>query len=133
MSKFINEILTLFLIHSTFRENHPSGPIRPMPIVPPPNLVEQKTLPSFLGLGGGAHANPHLLQIQMATVMAQRQAAEQGFVPGAPFRHAPQSHLMNPAMAREGYPLYPWLLSRHGRMFPHFPGSKFIIFYYYYC
>lgn len=95
-----------------------------MPIVPPANLVETKTLPSYLGLSA-AHAHPQLLQIQMAAVMAQRQAAEQGFAQATPFRHAPQPHLVNPAMGREGYPLYPWLISRHGRMFPHFPGSKF--------
>lgn len=90
---------------------HPSGPIRPLPIVPPANLVEAKTLPSYLGLGAAAaaaHANPHLLQIQMAAALAQRQAAEQGFAQASPFRPAPPPHLVNPAMAREGYPLYPW-------------------------
>lgn len=87
---------------------HPSGPIRPMPIVPPANLVDTKTLPSYLGLGAGAHANPHLLQIQMAAALAQRQAAEQGFAQASPFRPAPPPHLVNPAMSREGYPLYPW-------------------------
>lgn len=116
-----------------------SVPIRPLPIVPP-NLVETKTVPPppppYFGLGAAAaaaaaaHTNPHIIQaqIQMAAAMAQRQAAaEQTFGPGVPFRHAPPPHLaMNPAgMGREGYPLYPWLLSRHGRIFPHgFPGSK---------
>lgn len=98
---------------------HPTGPIRPMPIVPPTNLVETKSLPpSYLGLGAAAAAAhaPHLLQIQMAAAIAQRQAAEQGFAQTAPFRHAPPP---------QGYPLYPWLISRHGRMFPHFPGSKY--------
>lgn len=99
---------------------HPSGPIRPMPIVPPTNLVETKNLPpSYLGLGAAAAAHaPHLLQIQMAAAIAQRQAAEQGFAQSAPFRHAPPP---------QGYPLYPWLISRHGRVFPHFPGSKYFI------
>lgn len=115
-----------------------SVPIRPLPIVPP-NLVETKTVPPpppYFGLSAAAaaaaaaHTNPHIIQaqIQMAAAMAQRQAAaEQTFGPGVPFRHAPPPHLaMNPAgMGREGYPLYPWLLSRHGRIFPHgFPGSK---------
>lgn len=105
---------------------HPNTPIRPLPMVPS-NLVETKTLPSYLGLGAAAHANPHLLQIQMAAAIAQRQAAEQSFSQAAPFRHAPPPHLVNPAaLGREGYPLYPWLISRHGRMFPHaFPGSKY--------
>lgn len=90
-----------------------------MPIVPPTNLVETKNLtPSYLGLGAAAAAAhaPHLVQMQVAALIAQRQAAEQGFAQTAPFRHAPPA---------QGYPLYPpWVFSRHGRMFPHFPGSK---------
>lgn len=81
-------------------------------------MVETKNLPpSYLGLGAAAAAAhaPHLLQIQMAAAIAQRQAAEQGFAQ-APFRPAPPP---------QGYPLYPWLIGRHGRMFPHFPGSKY--------
>lgn len=97
---------------------HPSGPIRPMPLVPSANLVETKNLsPAYLGLGAAAvaaHA-PNLLHIQMA-IAAQRQAAEQGFPQTAPFRHAPPP---------QGYPLYPWLMSRHGRMYPPFPGSEY--------
>lgn len=98
---------------------HPTGPIRPMPIVPPTNL-EKNLPPSYLGLSAAAAAHaPHLLQIQMAAAaMAQRQAAEQGFAQTAPFRHAPPP-------PPQGYPLYPWLISRHGRVFPHFPGSKY--------
>lgn len=35
--------------------------------------------------------------------------------------HPPPPH---PHQPRESYPLYPWLLSRHGRIFPHrFPGG----------
>lgn len=98
----------------------PSGPIRPMPIVPSANMAETKNVglgAPYLGLGAAAAAAhaPHLLQIQMAAALAQRQAAEQGYPQTAPFRHAPLP---------QGYPLNPWLISRHGRMFPHFPGSK---------
>ncbi|XP_055314986.1 homeotic protein empty spiracles-like [Sitodiplosis mosellana] len=95
---------------------HPSGPIRPMPIVPPTNL-EKNLPPSYLGLSAAAAAHaPHLLQIQMAAAaMAQRHVTEQGFAQTAPFRHAPPPP--------QGYPLYPWLISRHGRVFPHFPGN----------
>uniref|UniRef100_W8B5V5 Homeotic protein empty spiracles n=1 Tax=Ceratitis capitata TaxID=7213 RepID=W8B5V5_CERCA len=33
-------------------------------------------------------------------------------------------HFGGPHMIRDSYPLYPWLLSRHGRIFPHrFPGN----------
>lgn len=109
-----------------------NGPIRPMPIVPPPNLVDaaKQPMPAYLGLGptaAGPHPNPHILQFQMAAALAQRQAVEQSFQPGVPFRHAqPPPHMVNPAaMGRDSYQLYPWLLSRHGRIFPHgFPGSE---------
>lgn len=43
-------------------------------------------------------------------------------------QHFPnQPSPLNPhAQPRDSYPLYPWLLSRHGRIFPHrFPGGKF--------
>lgn len=103
----------------------PNGPIRPMPIVPPPNLVDAKSMPPYMGLPPAA---PHLnqLQFQMAAALAQRHVVEQSFPPGAQFRHTPPPpHMVNPAaMGRESYQLYPWLLSRHGRIFPHFPGSK---------
>lgn len=108
-----------------------NGPIRPMPIVPPPNMVDAKTMPPYMGMPPTAppHPNAHLLQAQfMAAALAQRQAVEQSFVPGGPFRHAqPPPHMVNPAaMGRDSYQLYPWLLSRHGRIFPHgFPGSEY--------
>lgn len=66
--------------------------------------------------------HPHFLQFQAAAAFVHAQAAQSGFNPGMP-QHLP--HLHNPNMTRESYPLYPWLLSRHGRIFPHrFPGSK---------
>lgn len=113
----------------------PNGPIRPMPIAPPPNIVDTKPMPSYMGLGpaGAPHPDPRLIQaqFQMAAALAQRQAMEQSsFPPGGPFRHAHQPHMVNPAvMGRDSYQLYPWLLNRHGRIFPHgFPGSKLIEF-----
>lgn len=37
------------------------------------------------------------------------------------------SPLTTHAAPRDSYPLYPWLLSRHGRIFPHrFPGGKLL-------
>lgn len=48
---------------------------------------------------------------------------------GQPFSqmHQQNNHLHSSSMARDSYPLYPWLISRHGRIFPHrFPGSKYI-------
>lgn len=108
---------------------HPNnGPIRPLPIVPQQNLIESKQIPPYLNLPGLSQAhNPHVLQaqFQMAAALAQRHA-EHGFPPQSKFSHHPP-HLVNPNMGRESYPLYPWLLSRHGRIFPHgFPGSKYL-------
>ncbi|XP_055371786.1 probable cyclin-dependent serine/threonine-protein kinase DDB_G0292550 [Condylostylus longicornis] len=73
----------------------------------------------------------HLLaaQFQMAAALAHHgqaaavaaaSAGHPGFPPGPPIYH-PQFN--NSSMIRDSYPLYPWLLSRHGRIFPHrFPG-----------
>lgn len=108
----------------------PSGPIRPMPLVPPPNLVDAKQMPQYLGLPTNPpHPNSHLLQAQFqlaAAALAQRQAVEQSFPPNAQFRHTPPQHMVNPvAMGRESYQLYPWLIGRSPRFFSHgFPGSK---------
>lgn len=68
--------------------------------------------------------HPHLLaQFQAAAALANVQAVQNGF-----HQHLPP-HLHNPNMPRESYPLYPWLLSRHGRIFPHrFPGSEYKLF-----
>lgn len=104
-----------------------NGPIRPLPIVPQ-NLIESKQLPPYLNLPGFSQAghNTHVIQaqLQMAAAIAQRHA-EHGFPPQKFGHHPP--HLVNPNLGRDSYPLYPWLLSRHGRIFPHgFPGSKYI-------
>lgn len=67
--------------------------------------------------------HPHFLQFQAAAALVHAHAAQTGFTGSMP-QHLPPMH--NPNMARESYPLYPWLLSRHGRIFPHrFPGSEF--------
>lgn len=68
--------------------------------------------------------HPHFLQFQAAAALVHAQAAQSGFAGNGPLpQHLP--HLHNPNMPRDSYPLYPWLLSRHGRIFPHrFPGSE---------
>lgn len=67
-------------------------------------------------------SHPHFLQFQAAAALVHAQAAQTGFGGALP-QHLP--HLHNHNMPRDSYPLYPWLLSRHGRIFPHrFPGSK---------
>lgn len=101
----------------------PPGLIRPFP-VPPPNLPDIKAIPPYIGspeMVAPQH-NPHLLaaaQFQMAAALqAGHVLGPGGLPPHAPF-------LPNPGMTRESYPLYPWLLTRHGRIFPHrFPGSE---------
>jgi hypothetical protein len=68
--------------------------------------------------------HPHFLQFQAAAALVHAQAAQNGFNGALP-QHLPH-HLHNPNLQpRDSYPLYPWLLSRHGRIFPHrFPGSE---------
>ncbi|CAG9808467.1 unnamed protein product [Chironomus riparius] len=62
--------------------------------------------------------HPHLLA-QFHAAAALVQSGYNGPMP----QHLPP-HLHNPNIQRESYPLYPWLLNRHGRIFPHrFPGT----------
>lgn len=91
----------------------PAGIIRPHTAQLPPHYPEH------------SH-NPHLLaQFQAMNALANVHAAQQGFNGHLPPHHLPP-HLHNPNLSRDSYPLYPWLLSRHGRIFPHrFPGSEY--------
>ncbi|XP_055371782.1 homeotic protein empty spiracles [Condylostylus longicornis] len=119
----------------------PAGLIRPFPTVaggpPPPPSSHQspgqppqpdiKALPPYINspdMVPPQHHNPHLLaaaQFQMAAALQAGHvlgAAAAGLPPHSPFL---PNH---PAIPRDSYPLYPWLLSRHGRIFPHrFPGN----------
>jgi homeobox protein EMX len=85
-----------------------------------------------------AAAAQHFQAAGLAAALAQQTAAAGhhggGFLPGAAGAtpgagapgHLPPHHpTPHPAaMARDTYPLYPWLLSRHGRIFPHrFPAG----------
>lgn len=99
----------------------PAGLVRPFPVAPG-NMTDIKSLPPYLNSPEMVTAhNPHFLaaQFQMAAALQSGQ-----FPPGAGMPQHP-AHMPNPNMPRDSYPLYPWLLSRHGRIFPHrFPGSK---------
>ncbi|EDS32383.1 emx homeobox protein [Culex quinquefasciatus] len=110
----------------------PAGLIRPFPVSPPqqqqqpPQNPDIKTLPPFMHtpeMVQAAH-NQHFLAAQFqAAALAHAQA-------GQPFPPHP-AHLHNPNLPpRDSYPLYPWLLSRHGRgVFPiGFPGNYLIPF-----
>lgn len=91
---------------------------RPMMLRPP-----HHQLPPYPDLPPG---HPHFLQFQAAAALVHAQASQTGFSGGMP-QHLP--HLHNHNLPRESYPLYPWLLSRHGRIFPHrFPGSELNFF-----
>lgn len=105
----------------------PANLVRPFPVVGPPSTLNQdiKTIPPYLNSPEmvTTHPNPHFLaaQFQMAAALAHGQAGH-GYPTATGMPH-PHGH---PGIStRDGYPLYPWLLSRHGRIFPHrFPGSK---------
>lgn len=105
----------------------PANLVRPFPVAPPTTInPEVKQIPAYLNSPEmvTTHPNPHFLaaQFQMAAALAHGQAG-QGYPPGVGIPHHPGHPALQP---REGYPLYPWLLSRHGRIFPHrFPGSKY--------
>lgn len=102
----------------------PAGLVRPFPVGHggiPPQMPDVKSIPPYLNTGDMVPPhNPHFLaaQFQMAAAIAHQQSG--GFPPQHP------AHMPNPNMPRDSYPLYPWLLSRHGRIFPHrFPGSEY--------
>ena len=121
-----HRVLKTSPIRSPSPPPHQNGPIM-VPGIPaglmnrPPmiGIPHGHQLPPYPDLPPG---HPHFLQFQAAAALVHAQAAQTGFHGGLP-HHLP--HLHNPNMARDSYPLYPWLLSRHGRIFPHrFPGSK---------
>ncbi|EDS32382.1 emx homeobox protein [Culex quinquefasciatus] len=111
----------------------PAGLVRPFPINPPQSL---DNLPKPPGMPGpflnaqemvqAAHNHQHLLaaQFQAAAALAHVQAG-QGFPPGGGGPHPHMLHPNHPNIPRDSYPLYPWLLSRHGRHVfpPRFPGT----------
>lgn len=100
--------------------------VQKSPIVVPSLIRPHSTqLPSHYP-DMSAH-NPHFLaQFQAAAALANVHAAQQGFNGHLPQHFPPHLH-HNPNLTRDSYQLYPWLLSRHGRIFPHrFPGSEYI-------
>lgn len=96
---------------STMPVKSPIPPVRPFPL--PPKQMQ-------FGAPSEGAPPPHFLaaQFQMAAALAHHHGHPPP--PGFPMHH--------PAgfPVRDSYPLYPWLLSRHGRFFPHrFPGSEY--------
>lgn len=99
----------------------PPGLVRPFPVVAPNMNMNDLKMGSYPPHEMMQSHNPFLAaQFQAAAALAHAQVSQ--FPPGAMPQHP---HMHNPNMPRESYPLYPWLLNRHGRIFPHrFPGSK---------
>ncbi|XP_067618827.1 homeotic protein empty spiracles [Eurosta solidaginis] len=96
----------------------------PQPPPPQQGMPDIKALPPYINAPPPElppQHNPHLIaaaQFQMAAALQAGHVLSGGLPPHAsPF-------MGGPGMARDSYPLYPWLLSRHGRIFPHrFPGN----------
>lgn len=110
------------IIRNESQSRSPSPVTQKAPILVPqlvrPSILPPQQLPAHYP--PDVH-NPHLLAQFQA--LANVQAAQVGFNGHLPQHLTP--HLHNPNLPRESYPLYPWLLSRHGRLFPHrFPGSE---------
>ncbi|XP_001663802.2 homeotic protein empty spiracles [Aedes aegypti] len=109
----------------------PAGLVRPFPVAPPNHLNDLKPPlphPPFLNPQEMANLhNQHLLAAQFQAAAALAHA--QGFAPGHPHPHHPMHH-PGANIPRDSYPLYPWLLSRHGRNVfpPRFPGSYLLPF-----
>ncbi|XP_062565188.1 homeotic protein empty spiracles-like [Armigeres subalbatus] len=109
----------------------PAGLVRPFPVPPPNHMNDLKTPlphPPFLNAQEMTNLhNQHLLAAQFQAAAALAHA--QGFPPAHPHMHHPMHH-PGSNIPRDSYPLYPWLLSRHGRNVfpPRFPGSYLLPF-----
>lgn len=94
---------------------------------------EPPTSPTTTATPSPPHSPPH--QMQQPFLLRGLYRPEPMMVPQMhPHLPGPPPHLMHPGVhmgphgpmagpPKDSYPLYPWLLSRHGRIFPHrFPG-----------
>lgn len=85
-----------------------------------------------LALAANLAAAQHFQAANLAVALQAHHGASPHGPPHGPYPHGgapggphPPPHPHQPP--RDSYPLYPWLLSRHGRIFPHrFPGGTFI-------
>lgn len=92
--------------------------VRPNPTYDP-NLVPKNGFlqPEMMHNHTGQHPFALAAHFQGAALAAALSGGQHGF-PGQP---SPLTH----SQPRDSYPLYPWLLSRHGRIFSHrFSGGK---------
>ncbi|KPJ10366.1 Homeotic protein empty spiracles [Papilio machaon] len=113
----------------------PGSPGSPSPLASPRSpsprpLVRPSALPAVFPtpelkrlpyLEAQSHHQQFLAHFQGAALAAALAHQQQGF--GAPLPPHPPHHPAAP-VPRESYQLYPWLINRHGRIFPHrFPGG----------
>lgn len=90
--------------------------IRPSPTYDPNLVPKNGFLQPEMVHNHGGHPFALAAHFQGAALAAALSSGQHGFPQPSPL--APH------AQPRDSYPLYPWLLSRHGRIFPHrFPGG----------
>ncbi|CAG9822041.1 unnamed protein product [Phaedon cochleariae] len=91
--------------------------VRPNPTYDPNLVPKNGFLQPEMIHNHGQHPFALAAHFQGAALAAALSSGQHGF-PGQP------SPIAQHAQPRDSYPLYPWLLSRHGRIFPHrFPGG----------
>lgn len=98
----------------------------PRPLLRPsalPAVFPSPELKRLPYLEAQSHHHQFLAHFQGAALAAALAHQQQGF--GGPLPPHPPPHPAAP-VPRESYQLYPWLINRHGRIFPHrFPGGMF--------
>ncbi|KAJ8941835.1 hypothetical protein NQ318_005118 [Aromia moschata] len=95
--------------------------VRPNPTYDPNLVPKNGFLQPEMIHNHGQHPFALAAHFQGAALAAALSSGQHGF-PGQP------SPLAQHTQPRDSYPLYPWLLSRHGRIFPHrFPGGWFVV------
>ncbi|XP_013197085.2 homeotic protein empty spiracles [Amyelois transitella] len=96
----------------------------PRPLLRPsalPAVFPSPELKRLPYLEAQSHHHQFLAHFQGAALAAALAHQQQGF--GGPLPPHPPPHPAAP-VPRESYQLYPWLINRHGRIFPHrFPGG----------
>lgn len=92
--------------------------VRPSPTYDPNLVPKNGFLQPEMVHNHGGHPFALAAHFQGAALAAALSSGQHGFPPQP-------SHLSTHTPPRDSYPLYPWLLSRHGRIFPHrFPGGR---------
>lgn len=93
--------------------------VRPNPTYDPNLVPKNGFLQPDMVHNHGGHPFALAAHFQGAALAAALSQGQHGFPQPSHLAHQPP---------RDSYPLYPWLLSRHGRIFPHrFPGGRFSV------